>query len=137
MPTWKFLGTKQHKSQPNFPTSCVQIVEFLVTQVFKWNQRPFWLKIKKKSGDDQLLGQRLCILIKLFYFFRIYEEEVEEASHSNRLDDDDNENLDLDTAEEVVIIELITFLLMLLKGLGYGRLHIHITTVLVFNSNLL
>ena len=42
---------------------------------------------------------------------------------SNRVDDD-NENLDLDEAEEVVVIELITFVLTLLNGLGMVEMYL-------------
>ena len=42
---------------------------------------------------------------------------------SNRVDDD-NENLDLDEAEEVVVIELITFVSTLLNGLGMVEMYL-------------
>ena len=42
---------------------------------------------------------------------------------SNRVDDD-NENLDLDRAEEVDVIELITFVLTLLNRLGMVEIYL-------------
>ena len=46
------------------------------------------------------------------------------ASHCSNRVDDDNENLDLDRAEEVVVIELITFVLTLLNGLGMVEMYL-------------